>query len=203
MSSVKKYLPLLLLLIPVAMFLLRNRDSRLDAGELRLLSKAHAVTVMALSNDLVEVADSKPLPNPPGDKCENCYGTGRSGDGISVCGVCGGTGKRSDGGSLPQGSAKVKCDNPKCDCDDCDCDDCDCGVVKRIYLHTMPGCPPCKRWKDVELPKAEAAGWEVEIVQYGGKYNSYPQFRVYQDVTKQGGWVKGFQTFEQLRQVGK
>ena len=67
----------------------------------------------------------------------------------------------------------------------------------------MPGCPPCKRWKDIELPKAEAAGWEVEIVQYEGKYNAYPQFRVYQDVTKKGGWVRGFQTFEQLRQVGK
>lgn len=38
-----------------------------------------------------------PSPSPSGDKCENCRGTGKLGDGtVSVtCPVCGGTGKRS------------------------------------------------------------------------------------------------------------
>lgn len=167
---------------------MRWPEKRLDAGELRLLSKAHAVSILVMSNDLLGEPQSAPddKPEPQGDECENCYGTGRSGDGISVCGVCNGTGKRKTDGSLPEEPPKAAKK-----------------VVKRIYLHTMPGCPPCKRWKDVELPKAKAAGWDVEIVQYGSKYGSYPSFRVYQDVTKEGGWVKGFHTFEQLKEVGK
>lgn len=72
-----------------------------------------------------------------------------------------------------------------------------------IVIHKMPGCPPCERWMLREKPKAEAAGWEVRTEEYGGKYNSYPQFRVYADPKKPGSWVRGFKTFEQLREVAK
>lgn len=72
-----------------------------------------------------------------------------------------------------------------------------------IVIHKMPGCPPCERWLRTEKPKAEAAGWEVRTEEFGGKYNSYPQFRVYADPKKPGVWARGFQTFEQLREAAK
>lgn len=194
----------------VSVVLMDLGPERMDAAELRVLSKSHAVTIMAMSNDLggpSEAPDDEP--EPQGDECGNCYGTGRSGDGIGVCTVCDGTGKRSDRGSLPQGPAKVKCDNPKCDCENCDCEDCDCGVVKKIYMHTMPkafgNCPPCNQWKRVELPKiTPETGWEVEVIEgQGYKGWGYPHFRVYKDTTKTGQWVKGYQTFEQLKAQAK
>lgn len=184
-----------------------------NAGELRLISKAHAASACVLANDLQQGGSVAPddKPEPQGDDCENCYGTGRSGDDLGTCIVCGGTGKRTDGGSLPKEPAKVKCDNPNCGCEDCDCEDCDCGKaakqpVKIIYMHTLPNgyCPPCEQWKKVELPKiTPETGWKVEIVEGGSRYGSYPSFRVYKDASKTGVWVKGYKTFDELKALAK
>lgn len=101
----------------------------------------------------------------------------------------------------------VRCETNRCKCKDIKPNTIAINKVADrkglIVIHKMPGCPPCERWLLREKPKAEKAGWEVRTEEYGGKYNSYPQFRVYADPKKPGVWSRGFQTFEQLRGLVK
>lgn len=63
------------------------------AGQSMRTNAAAALAIQAARADLVP---TPPTPDPsPSGVCENCYGTGRSGDGLSVCAVCGGSGKRT------------------------------------------------------------------------------------------------------------
>lgn len=62
------------------------------------VEKSKAASAVALSLPLAGAPapdNPAPAPSPESDACENCYGTGRSGDGITQCQVCGGTGKKS------------------------------------------------------------------------------------------------------------
>lgn len=56
-------------------------------------------TCVAIHAHAAVLVSAKPVPNPnpkpnPSDKCDNCNGTGRSGDGLSECPVCDGTGRK-------------------------------------------------------------------------------------------------------------
>lgn len=55
---------------------------------------ADAVALLAFygAKDAADTPDSKPDRN-VGDECDNCHGTGRSGDGLGRCNVCGGDGR--------------------------------------------------------------------------------------------------------------
>lgn len=94
----------------------------------------------------------------------------------------------------------VRCELSKCKCNKTVPVSTEAKPKGKIYMHTMPGCPPCEKWKREELQKALDAGWEVEVIQYGARGKSYPQF----EVEKNGDrfWIKpGFYTFEQLRKA--
>lgn len=59
-------------------------------------ASGHAAAGVAVSMATIAIGgdESKPDGKPVSDKCENCYGTGRSGDGLATCKVCKGTGKK-------------------------------------------------------------------------------------------------------------
>lgn len=58
------------------------------------IERARASAADAVANTIDQVSPpTPPAPPAPGDTCYNCNGTGRSGDGLSICRVCGGDGK--------------------------------------------------------------------------------------------------------------
>lgn len=62
-----------------------------DEDGLKLQGAGGAIGIVSVLPDARQQAPDD-APNPSGE-CENCYGTGRSGDGHSICQVCNGTGK--------------------------------------------------------------------------------------------------------------
>lgn len=91
----------------------------------------------------------EPDPIPDSDKCENCNGTGRVGDGTieRVCPVCDGTGKKTKAAeevpAVTESKAKVNDNGP------------------RITLYSGRGSGASEAWKTWELPKLWDANFRV------------------------------------------
>lgn len=82
----KRYILPLLLLLAVS-----GCNMRPDPNALRADAAGAAVAVLSVvGGQRSEAPDD--TDNPSDGECDNCYGTGRSGDGIGICQVCNGTG---------------------------------------------------------------------------------------------------------------
>ncbi|MEM8668747.1 MAG: hypothetical protein AAGG48_14600 [Planctomycetota bacterium] len=130
-------------------------------------------------------------PTPSSDKCENCDGRGKLGDGrvATICPVCDGTGKTTSAASAgwPPRSTLV-IENPDCDCESCDCKNCDCGSCKpietprrhnEIDVHTMENCGGCDDWKLRYWSPTERVGWELEECGLLPEHTVAPSFTVW------------------------
>lgn len=106
---------------------------------------AEGDAVAALTITVIEVpASNTPDAGPKvGEKCPDCNGTGKVGDGrvFAKCLACDGTGK------VQPKTEVVGCKNPDCKCPDCKCPDCKC-----------PECEDCDHCK----PKLPAPKEEVK-----------------------------------------
>lgn len=174
--------------------------AHVSASQLATSYRNLAATSLAVQT--VNTDETKPTPN-PGDKCTNCNGTGKVGDGVvmTTCLVCDGT------GVLPGDPISSNaCKNPECFCEHCKCINCSCrleaktdaqtvtqGVAlqkpgqnynaTRLVLITAKSCAPCAKWKADVMPIYLAAGWRegftIEIREYGdGEYDRpVPEFR--------------------------
>lgn len=151
-------------------------------------AEVEAVVALTLAADpaLVAPDGNSPSPSPddwkkPGAECRNCYGTGRSGDGLSQCKTCGGDGRidERDITATPPaiGTSQVQCDcssGTKCICqpEHCACANCpehnapreqSASSTRTIVMHvsraTAKGWPQ-KWWRDTR-PGLVADGWHV------------------------------------------
>lgn len=82
---------------------------------------------------------------PESDKCPDCYGTGKRGDGRVTfkCPTCNGTGKRRSGEApvVTQEAEPI-------------------GVVKLLVVIGRPReCQPCEQWKREQMPILKKSGW--------------------------------------------
>ena len=89
--------------------------------------------------------DAIPEPSPrpqPGDKCDNCNGTGKVGDGrvMVTCAVCDGT------GVIPAAEPAQQ------------------EQYSTITMVTQDGCPPCEKWWREERPKWALQGWRITTI---------------------------------------
>lgn len=86
-----------LLLFCVAIGLVGQAGCHSVAGlpEDAFQAEADAVAVMAMTGfrDIASTPDEPEPDRNVGDKCDNCGGSGRSGDGLGKCRVCGGDGR--------------------------------------------------------------------------------------------------------------
>lgn len=147
------------------------------------IAAAHAAVTLAKHTALGGGDTPAPQPDDPaGDECTNCGGDGVLGDTtVEVeCPVCDGTGRITSGAA--------------CACEDCTCgaacecpagcdDGCACQAPAAsaqphasITLLSLPGCPPCERWKATMRPQVVAAGWHVTEQRLTS--GTAPQFRV-------------------------
>ena len=130
-------------------------------------------------------------PTPSSDKCENCDGRGKLGDGrvATICPVCDGTGKTTtnaaSAGWPPRSTLVIE--NPDCDCESCDCKNCDCGSCKpietprrhnEIDVHTMENCKGCKDWKSTYWAPTKRVGWGLEECGLLPEHTVAPSFTV-------------------------
>ena len=80
--------------------------------KLNVFAQADAVEAMVFAVHRSYSDETAPQPKPdntPSNECTNCYGTGKSGDGISTCTVCKGTGVTEwDSSLLPKAVINVK-----------------------------------------------------------------------------------------------
>lgn len=103
------------------------------------------------------VAPVDVVPDDKSDKCENCNGTGKVGDGrvFVPCIPCDGTGKKK---VAAEPVAEVE------------------QVKPTITIYKSETCLPCKKWMEVEAPKYKKVGWEIkEVVTEDGPW---PRFHV-------------------------
>ena len=71
---------------------------------------------------------------------------------------------------------------------------------KEIVIFTMANCPPCDRWKQIEQPKFERAGWTVAYCS-DHNYGLTPTFLI----ESKGKQVehRGYLSFEKIDEVLK
>lgn len=111
-----------------------------------------AIAMLALgANPTAGNDDSTPSPDDtpkPGDKCPDCRGTGRSGDGIGRCGSCGGDGRIDESDIVPAITSQPA------------------GTLREITLHVSTqnydGWP--QQWWVEERPKLIEQGWTVSVI---------------------------------------
>lgn len=139
---------------------------------------------LALSSWAVAAAtpiSEKPSPTPSDDKCPNCNGTGKVGDGrVAVtCRVCNGTGKKKVGeisaaspdvGQPPAPSQSPQPSPKK--------PNIPAPSAKRyVVMYTRPACPNCDKWMLDEADKWRAQGYTV-LTRLDDTGRPVPWFRV-------------------------
>lgn len=137
-----------------------------------------AVAVLALGVEPIAGTDSTPSPDDspkPGDKCPDCRGTGKSGDGIGRCGSCGGDGRIDEKDIVPSITSEPA-DEPRA------ADQPDNGL-REITLHVSTknyeGWP--QEWWVNERPKLIELGWTISVVRdwdANGSEDKEPWFEV-------------------------
>ena len=122
---------------------------------------------------------SKPEPKPDSDKCENCDGRGKVGDGrvMVTCRVCNGTGKKPKSevqpqvtqpelGVPPEPKPELK-PVPKVP-----------EQIKRVVaIYTRDPCPACDRWLLEEAKEWRSRGYDVVEIQ-AAQSKAVPYFQV-------------------------
>lgn len=71
---------------------------------------------------------------------------------------------------------------------------------KEIVIFTRANCPPCDRWKKIEQPKFERAGWKVAYCEQHN-YGLTPTFLI--DANGRQVEHRGFLTFDKIDEVVK
>ena len=153
-----------------------------DVGPEEVPNNGAAAAAFAFTS-VVDSA-SKPEPKPDSDKCENCDGKGKVGDGrvMVTCKVCSGTGKKvksavppavtpPDLGVPPEPTKPVEpVPEPKPEPKP--------KPVKRVIgVFTRDPCPACDKWLVTEGKTWEAKGYEVVKVN-ADPAKTVPYFRV-------------------------
>lgn len=71
---------------------------------------------------------------------------------------------------------------------------------KEIVIFTRKNCPPCDRWKQIEQPKFERAGWTVAYCEQHN-YGLTPTFLI--DANGKQTEHRGYLTFDKIDEVAK
>jgi len=71
---------------------------------------------------------------------------------------------------------------------------------KEIVIFTRSNCPPCDRWKQIEQPKFERAGWTVAYCDQHN-YGLTPTFLI--DTNGKQTEHRGYLTFDKIDEVVK
>lgn len=71
---------------------------------------------------------------------------------------------------------------------------------KEIVIFTRSNCPPCDRWKKIEQPKFERAGWTVAYCEQHS-FGLTPTFLI--DVNGKQTEHRGYLTFDKIDEVLK
>lgn len=71
---------------------------------------------------------------------------------------------------------------------------------KEIVIFTRANCPPCDKWKRIEQPKFERAGWSVAYCDQHN-YGLTPTFLI--DVNGKQTEHRGYLTFDKINEVTK
>lgn len=168
---------------------------------------------LALSSWAVAAAlpsNDKPAPSPSDDKCQNCNGTGKVGDGrIAVtCRVCNGTGKKKvaeisaippDMGQPPAPEVKVS-PTPKKP------EDPEPTAKRYVLMYTRPNCPNCDKWIVEEADNWRRQGYTV-LTRPDKTGRAVPWFRVVDESVDKAflpglTWA-GFQKYLELKKEKK
>jgi hypothetical protein len=139
---------------------------------------------LALSSWAIAAAtpvDDKPKPAPDDDKCQNCNGTGKVGDGrVSVkCRVCNGTGKKKvtevsaappEQGQPPAPEVKVPPTPKKPEIPEPN-------AKRYVLMYSRPDCPNCDKWMIEEADNWRRQGYTV-LTRQDRTGKAVPWFRV-------------------------
>ena len=71
---------------------------------------------------------------------------------------------------------------------------------KEIVIFTWSNCPPCDKWKKIEQPKFERAGWRVAYCEQHN-YGLTPTFLI--DANGKQTEHRGYLTFDKINEVVK